>query len=51
MSNVYFSSARTRRGNYSHSVPGKLEAILKKMDLSRQFKKDEWVATSFKVAS
>jgi uncharacterized Fe-S center protein len=44
MSKVYFSSARTLRWNYSHSVPGKLETLLKKMNLSEHFKKDEWVA-------
>ncbi len=30
MSNVYFSSARTLRWDYSNSVPGKLETLLEK---------------------
>jgi len=33
MSKVYFSSARTLRWNYRDSVPGKLEALLGKLDL------------------
>ena len=44
MSNVYFSSARTLRWDYNHSVPGKLETLLEKMDFSERFKQDEWVA-------
>ncbi len=44
MSKVYFSSARTLRWNYSHSVPGKLETLLETISLSERFKKDEWVA-------
>ena len=44
MSKVYFSTARTLRWDYSHSVPGKLETLLKKMNLSERFIEDEWVA-------
>ncbi|HUJ16937.1 MAG TPA: DUF362 domain-containing protein, partial [Nitrospirota bacterium] len=44
MSIVYFSSARTLRWDYAHSVPGKLDTLLAKMDLPGRFTKDEWVA-------
>ncbi len=44
MSNVYFSTARTLRWDYSHSVPGKLETLLEKMNFSERFKEKEWVA-------
>lgn len=44
MSIVYFSSARTLRWDYDHSVPGKLETLLKKMNFSERFLEDEWVA-------
>ncbi len=44
MATVYFSSARTLRWNYRHSVPGKLEALLEKLDLAKRFAKDDWVA-------
>ncbi len=44
MSTVYFSSARTLRWNYQNSVPGKLEALLAKLDLAKRFSKDDWVA-------
>ena len=30
MSKVYFSTSRTLRWDYSHSGPGKLEALLQK---------------------
>lgn len=44
MSIVYFSSARTLRWDYTHSVPGKLETLLEKMNLSGHFNEEEWVA-------
>ncbi len=44
MSKVYFSTARTLRWDYSHSVPGKLETLLEKMNFSKRFEEDEWVA-------
>jgi uncharacterized protein len=44
MSIVYFSTARTRRWDHSHSVPGKLEALLEKLDLKKRLSKDDWVA-------
>ena len=44
MSTVYFSTARTLRWNYRHSVPGKLETLLNKLDLGKRFSKDDWVA-------
>jgi len=44
MSKVYFSTARTLRWDHSHSIPGKLESLLGKMDFSARFGADEWVA-------
>jgi hypothetical protein len=44
MSKVFFSSARTLRWNYRHSVPGKLETLLEKLELKKRFSKDDWVA-------
>ena len=44
MSEVFFSSARTLRWDYTHSVPGKLETLLEKMNLTERFVEDEWVA-------
>jgi hypothetical protein len=44
MSRVYFSSARTKRWDYSHSAPGKLETLIGQMDFSGRFEEDEWVA-------
>jgi uncharacterized protein len=44
MSLVYFSTARTLRWNYENSVPGKLEALLEKLDLKKRLSKDDWVA-------
>jgi len=41
---VFFSSARTLRWDHRHSVPGKLEALLARLDLGRRFTKDDWVA-------
>ncbi len=44
MSTVYFSDARTLRWDYRHSVPGKLETLLEKMNFSDRFGEDDWVA-------
>ncbi len=44
MSIVFFSSARTLRWDYAHSVPGKLEVLLGKIDFSSRFQEGEWVA-------
>ncbi len=44
MSKVYFSTARTLRWNYQHSVPGKLEALLTRLELGKRFTRDDWVA-------
>jgi len=44
MSKVYFASARVAKWKYSDSMPGKLEGLLQKMDLSRYFEPKEWVA-------
>lgn len=44
MSKVYFASSRSKKWKYSDSMPGKLENLLKKTDLSLFFEKNEWVA-------
>src|SRR5512147_97940 len=44
MPTVFFSSARTLRWDYHHSVPGKLETLLARMDFSKRFSGEEWVA-------
>ncbi|HYA87833.1 MAG TPA: DUF362 domain-containing protein [Nitrospirota bacterium] len=44
MSKVYFSTARTLRWDHGHSIPGKLETLLEKMDFPNRFEADEWVA-------
>lgn len=44
MATVYFSSARTLRWDYRHSVPGKLESLLGKLDLASRFTDEDWVA-------
>ncbi len=44
MSDVFFSSARTLRWDYTHSVPGKLETLLEKINFTDRFVEDEWVA-------
>jgi uncharacterized Fe-S center protein len=44
LSKVYFASARVKKWNYNESMPGKLEKLLKKINLTDYFKKDEWIA-------
>jgi uncharacterized Fe-S center protein len=44
MSNVYFASARVLKWKYDESMPGKLERLLQKIDLSNHFEQKEWVA-------
>ncbi|MBI5101707.1 MAG: DUF362 domain-containing protein [Nitrospirae bacterium] len=44
MSKVYFSSARAIKWRYEDSMPGKLDALLKKVGLMGYFSPDEWVA-------
>lgn len=44
MSKVYFSSARTKKWKYDDSMPGKLERLLKEVNLSSYFEPKEWVA-------
>lgn len=44
MSKVYFSSARAMKWKYDDSMPGKLEQLLNKFDLSKYFEPKEWVA-------
>jgi uncharacterized protein len=44
MSKVYFAAARVKKWKYAESMPGKLERLLKKIDLSDHFESKEWVA-------
>ncbi len=44
MSKVYFASARAKKWKYDDSMPGKLEGLLKELDLSKYFGPQEWVA-------
>lgn len=44
MSKVYFASARAKKWKYADSMPGKLERLLKEINLSRYFEPNEWVA-------
>ena len=44
MSEVYFSTARTIRWDYRHSVAGKIESLLDQLNFSGRFTKDDWVA-------
>ena len=44
MSRVYFASARAIKWKYDDSIPGKLERLLKEINLSDYFEPKEWVA-------
>jgi uncharacterized Fe-S center protein len=44
MSKVYFASARAKKWKYDDSMPGKLEGLLKALDLDNYFEPKEWVA-------
>ncbi|HEX8949342.1 MAG TPA: DUF362 domain-containing protein [Dissulfurispiraceae bacterium] len=44
MAKVYFASARVRKWRYDESMPGKLERLLREVELSKYFGKGEWVA-------
>jgi uncharacterized Fe-S center protein len=44
MSKVYFASARVKKWRYEDSMPGKLELLLREIELSRYFEKNESVA-------
>ncbi len=44
MSKVFFASARAKKWKYDDSMPGKLESLLKEIDLSNYFEPQEWVA-------
>lgn len=44
MSKVYFAAARVKKWKYAESLPGKLERLLKHIDLSCYFESKEWVA-------
>ncbi len=43
-SKVYYAPARVRKWRYDESMPGRLERLLRCIDLSSLFEKDEWVA-------
>ena len=42
MSKVYFASARAMKWKYDDSMPGKLERLLKGIELSKYFEPGEW---------
>jgi uncharacterized Fe-S center protein len=44
MSKVYFTSARVKKWKYAESMPGKLERLLREINLDRYFEPKEWVA-------
>ncbi len=44
MSKVYFASSRIKKWKYADSMPGKLERLLKEINLSHYFEKNEWIA-------
>jgi uncharacterized Fe-S center protein len=44
MSRVFYSSARVRKWKYDESMPGKLDRLLRELDLAGRFARDEWVA-------
>lgn len=44
MSKVYFASARVKKWRYEDSMPGKLDALFKKLGLMDYFSPAEWVA-------
>ena len=44
MAKVYFASARAMKWKYDDSMPGKLERLLKEINLATYFEPKEWVA-------
>lgn len=44
MSKVYFASSRVKKWKYSDSMPGKLDTLLKKIQLQNYIEPKEWVA-------
>src|SRR4030042_2370375 len=44
MAKVYFASARAYKWKYDDSMPGKLERLLKEINLTTYFEPKEWVA-------
>jgi hypothetical protein len=44
MAKVFFASARAKKWKYDDSMPGKFERLLKAVDFSSLFNKNEWVA-------
>jgi uncharacterized Fe-S center protein len=44
MSTVYYASPRVHKWKYDDSMPGKLERLLKELDLGKYFEPDDWVA-------
>lgn len=51
MSKVYFASARAMKWKYDDSMPGKLERLLKKFNLSNYIDPKEWVAVKTHLGS
>ncbi|MBI4684172.1 MAG: DUF362 domain-containing protein [Nitrospirae bacterium] len=51
MAKVFFSSARIKKWKYTDSMPGKLELLLKQINLNNYFEKDEWVAVKTHLGS
>lgn len=51
MSKVYFASARAMKWKYDESMPGKLEQLLEKINLSDYFEPKEWVAVKTHLGS
>jgi uncharacterized Fe-S center protein len=44
MAKVYFGSARVAKWQYADSLPGKLDRLMNRIDLTRYFGPKEWVA-------
>ncbi|MEW6410446.1 MAG: DUF362 domain-containing protein [Nitrospirota bacterium] len=44
MNTIYLTSARAERWDYRYSMPGKLETLLRHVDITKYFEEDEWVA-------
>jgi len=44
MAKVYFASARAMKWKYDDSMPGKLERLLKEINLATYFEQKEWIA-------
>jgi len=51
MSKVFFASARAKKWKYDDSMPGKLERLLKEINLAGYFEPQEWVAIKTHLGS